>query len=264
MPEPIIAPEPVLKMCFINRFHQSVCLSVCVSLLSPLGNGSVKTLPQQRIHTQQWKNCWTFSFLSGTCRIEGSWRSIIPRTSCFIVYIVIFSHFLQLLASFNKSEVGQMPTRTPASMTDAQNYTHLLLKLPYVCHHSVAAPVDNTTNSIQLRVLATRIFRMVSDQTSTYPFSVVKWLDTGFGLVIEFIALLQTVNTINYSAIANSHTYYNSLQHTLSLLSLLCLHQSLLGNGSQRRRFLSFRFHVLTDWRLSDSSSWPQFLAIAG
>jgi hypothetical protein len=32
------------------------------------------------------------------------------------------------------------------------------------------------------------------------------WLDTGFGLVIRFIGLLQTVTTTNYSAVANSHS----------------------------------------------------------
>jgi hypothetical protein len=41
------------------------------------------------------------------------------------------------------------------------------------------------------------------------------------------------------------HTLYTSLQHTLSLLSLLCLHQSLSGNGFQSRRFLSYRVPVL-------------------
>jgi hypothetical protein len=34
--------------------------------------------------------------------------------------------------------------------------------------------------------------------------SRVKWLDKGFGLVIGFIGILQTVTTINYSVIANS------------------------------------------------------------
>jgi hypothetical protein len=38
----------------------------------------------------------------------------------------------------------------------------------------------------------------------------------------------------NYCGNANSHTL---LQHVLSLLNLLCLNQSLSGNGSQRRAF---------------------------
>jgi hypothetical protein len=62
----IMAPEPISAAYFINPFHQSVCLYVCmfiprivarqrigkiVFLLSLLGNGWVKTLPLQRIHT---------------------------------------------------------------------------------------------------------------------------------------------------------------------------------------------------------------------
>jgi hypothetical protein len=44
---------------------------------------------------------------------------------------------------------------------------------------------------------------------------------------------------------------YNSLQHALSLLSLLYFHQVLLGNGFQRHSFLNFCVHVLTGWRMS-------------
>jgi hypothetical protein len=54
-----------------------------------------------------------------------------------------------------------------------------------------------------------------------------------FGFVIGFIELLQIVNT-NCSAIANSHTH-SSLEHVVRLLVILCLHQSLSGNGFQRR-----------------------------
>jgi hypothetical protein len=46
--------------------------------LSLLGNGSVKMLPQQRIHTQRQKNCWTRRFLCGPCRIKGSRRLVVP------------------------------------------------------------------------------------------------------------------------------------------------------------------------------------------
>jgi hypothetical protein len=47
------------------------------------------------------------------------------------------------------------------------------------------------------------------------------------------------------------HTLYNSLQHVLNILSLLCLHWLSPGNGFQRRSFLSFRDHFLTCRRLS-------------
>jgi hypothetical protein len=41
------------------------------------------------------------------------------------------------------------------------------------------------------------------------------------------------------------HTLCSSLQHVLSLLSLLCVHQSLPGNGFQRHRSLNFCVHGL-------------------
>jgi hypothetical protein len=63
---------------------------------------------------------------------------------------------------------------------------------------------------------------------------VYEWLQTGFGLVIGFIDLLQNVATSNYTAIANSHSQQFTTA-ALSLLSLLHLHQPLSGNGFQRR-----------------------------
>jgi hypothetical protein len=67
-----------------------------------------------------------------------------------------------------------------------------------------------------------------------------------------YLYLLSAYRTQLQVTIALSliHTIYNSLQHALSLFSLLCLHQ-LPGNGFQRRSFLSFRVHVLTGRRLS-------------
>jgi hypothetical protein len=47
----ITAPEPISMAYLINPSHQSACLYV--NPLSLLGNGSVKTLLQKRIHTQQ-------------------------------------------------------------------------------------------------------------------------------------------------------------------------------------------------------------------
>jgi hypothetical protein len=65
----------------------------------------------------------------------------------------------------------------------------------------------------------------------------------GFILVMGFIGLLQAINATNYAAVANSYIY-SSLQHALSLLILLCLHQ-FPGNGIQCRRSLSFRVQPL-------------------
>jgi hypothetical protein len=58
----------------------------------------------------------------------------------------------------------------------------------------------------------------------------------GFGLVIGFLEHLQIVTAGNYGAIANSHSAVHYSTH-LSLLTLLCLHQSLSGNGFQWRTF---------------------------
>jgi hypothetical protein len=63
--------------------------------------------------------------------------------------------------------------------------------------------------------------------------TILEWLQMGFGLVIGFTEHLWTITTSNYSTIANSHMH---TQHVLSLLSLLCLHQSF-GNSFQWRMF---------------------------
>jgi hypothetical protein len=61
---------------------------------------------------------------------------------------------------------------------------------------------------------------------------------------------LQIVTTSNYSAIVKN-TLCSSLQHALSLLSLLHLHRLPPRNGFQSRSFLSFHVHVLTGRWLS-------------
>jgi hypothetical protein len=62
---------------------------------------------------------------------------------------------------------------------------------------------------------------------------VTEWLQDGFGLVIGINGEIQLGNACNYNAAQISAT------HT-SLLSLLCLYGLSPGNGSQRRRSLSF------------------------
>jgi hypothetical protein len=61
---------------------------MCIHI-SLLGNGSVKTLPRQRIHTQQENNCWTSRFLCGPCRINGkqaisSSQNLFSHTMCLL------------------------------------------------------------------------------------------------------------------------------------------------------------------------------------
>jgi hypothetical protein len=52
-------------------------------------------------------------------------------------------------------------------------------------------------------------------------------------LVIGFAEHLEIVTTVTI-ALSLTHTLCSSLQQVLSLLSLLCLHQSLPGDGSQQ------------------------------
>jgi hypothetical protein len=47
----IMTPEPISTDCFINPSNQSVCICMLI------GSGSVKILPRQRIHKQEYKNC---------------------------------------------------------------------------------------------------------------------------------------------------------------------------------------------------------------
>jgi hypothetical protein len=75
----------------------------------------------------------------------------------------------------------------------------------------------------------------------------------GVSKVIGFIEQLQNVTIQVTVALSSIHTLYNLLQHARSLFSLLCLYQSLPGNGLQRRSVLSFRVYALTGWQLSQN-----------
>jgi hypothetical protein len=90
----VMAPVPILTSYFINPSRQFVSVSL-QSLLSngwveiPLtlvGNGSVRTLPRQRIHRKQYKNCWTRPFLCDPWLMKESMWLVLPRTSCFICF----------------------------------------------------------------------------------------------------------------------------------------------------------------------------------
>jgi hypothetical protein len=58
--------------CILHKSLTSVCTSVCVYPIVE------KTLQRQRIHTQQYENCWT-------SRIKERRRVILLKTSCRIV-----------------------------------------------------------------------------------------------------------------------------------------------------------------------------------
>jgi hypothetical protein len=66
----------------------------------------------------------------------------------------------------------------------------------------------------------------------------------GFEIITGIIGHLQVATTSN-NRISWVYTFYNSLRHTLNLLSLLCLHQSS-GNGFERQMFPSFWFPKLS------------------
>jgi hypothetical protein len=70
------------ELIFMKFVYISLCIYMCIPL-SLLGNGSVKTLPLQRIHKQQYKTFWTHRFLCGPCRIKESRGLVLPGSSCF-------------------------------------------------------------------------------------------------------------------------------------------------------------------------------------
>jgi hypothetical protein len=61
----------------------------------------------------------------------------------------------------------------------------------------------------------------------------------GFGLVIGFTEHLDNVTTNNFDSLTELHTPKITATTAHSLLSVLCLHQSLPGDGSQKCPLLS-------------------------
>jgi hypothetical protein len=82
----IMAAEPISTGYFINPFHQSV--SVCVSLLSLQGNGSVKCIPPFGARQRLGKHV---SAATNTCNN----RSIVERVIfCVSVVLSVYPHIV--------------------------------------------------------------------------------------------------------------------------------------------------------------------------
>jgi hypothetical protein len=69
----------------------------------------------------------------------------------------------------------------------------------------------------------------------------------GFGLIIRFIARICNSGLQLTVALSLIRTRYSSLQHALRLLSLLCLHWTLPGNGSSASVFSGLRLRWQKD-----------------
>jgi hypothetical protein len=87
----VTAPEPSLTVYFINPSH----LSVCVSLLSLLGTGSVNTIQWQRIHATieelLGRVClWVFLCISLLLLGNASVKTI-PRQRRIVARIVFYA-----------------------------------------------------------------------------------------------------------------------------------------------------------------------------
>jgi hypothetical protein len=81
------------------------CLpSVCICTL--LGNGSVKTLPWQRIHAKQQKNCWKRRFLCSPCHIKGTEAISFLQNFLFVCFLSswIKSFFLFRLQIYEENK----------------------------------------------------------------------------------------------------------------------------------------------------------------
>jgi hypothetical protein len=102
MPDPIsmelgMADEPTSTANFINPSHQSV--SVCLSLLSLLGNGSVKCIPLSLLGKNSVKTFpgqrrifWRRRYILGPCRIKeeqaiSSSHNFLYTLRCYIRYV---------------------------------------------------------------------------------------------------------------------------------------------------------------------------------
>jgi hypothetical protein len=113
-----------------------------------------------------------------------------------------------------------------SALLDILRSTHQ--HLIFYSRNTSSSGIINNINKVLWSNLARALWQAVYGHivrvwTRTATVMTRNWVTkTGSGLVIGFTDHLQIVNTCL--------TLYDSLQQTLSLLSLLCLHQSLSGN----------------------------------
>jgi hypothetical protein len=109
----------------------------------------------------------------------------------------------------------------------------------WVATEEMQRPINRQFSTLNWSCLTVRHRCSVCTLTKlhTHPYTTILshvWvIQMGFRLVIGFTEHLQIVITSNYSA-NGIHTLCSALRHMLRLLSLLCLHQSLPGDGSQQ------------------------------
>jgi hypothetical protein len=71
--------DPSVSMCNPSITTRQRLSRHIPAAMNTHNNGSINTFPQQRIHTQQHKDCWTGRFLCDPCHITR-------KFVCFYVY----------------------------------------------------------------------------------------------------------------------------------------------------------------------------------
>jgi hypothetical protein len=103
--------------------------------LSLLGNGSMKTLPLRRIHTQKQKNWWTHRLLCGSCHIYG--KQAISSSQNFLFSLQILP-FLWNETHYNISYWA----RSSRISEDTQQLSELKIVEPYDCFSRLSAKIS--------------------------------------------------------------------------------------------------------------------------
>jgi hypothetical protein len=80
----IMAPEAIWTAYFINPSHHSLCLYVYPPIVAR--QVSIKTLPRQRLHMQEYKIYWTHLFLCDPCRIKRMYAIGSSRNFFYLYY----------------------------------------------------------------------------------------------------------------------------------------------------------------------------------